>query len=418
MEDQPRKANADVTPEKRSRFSWPHLGRRSAIVLAILGGLIVLAAAGVAYAGYDYGQDYEGRIMPGSSIAGVDVEDMTPDEAMEAVRAAIEPQLNRVITVSWDDKDWTVTPKELGARNDADAAIAAAMQASSEASFFHKIRMSVFGDDLDFERDVAITYPRQGIRGFVRGLASSLDQEAVDAEIDYSSGWVEIRKEKEGRDVREAKSRRALMRALRTQDPTVKLSVKVEKPEVTSKDFDQILLLRIGENRLYLYDDGKITHEWDVATGQPEYMTPTGIWEVTELRYMPTWVNPDPEGWGADMPLTIGPGPSNPLGTRAINWSADAIRFHGTSADYSIGYNASHGCVRMHMWDVEELYELVEVGTPIVSTVVGELKPLYAAAPDPTPVADEGEATTESTEDTTTPSNENDGGQGKKKKNG
>jgi L,D-transpeptidase ErfK/SrfK len=147
------------------------------------------------------------------------------------------------------------------------------------------------------------------------------------------------------------------------------------------------LLLRIGENKLYLYENGKITHEWVVATGQPEYPTPTGIYEITEKRYMPTWVNPDPTGWGASMPLSIPPGPSNPLGVRALNWSAEAIRFHGTSATYSLGYNASHGCVRLSNEEVIQLYNMVEVGTPIVSTVVAPLRPMYASAPDPTVVA-------------------------------
>jgi len=103
-------------------------------------------------------------------------------------------------------------------------------------------------------------------------------------------------------------------------------------------------------------------------------------------------VNPDPEGWGKDMPASIPPGPGNPLGLRALNWSAAAIRFHGTSATYSLGYNASHGCVRMANESVIELYDLVDVGTPIVSTVVAPLKPMYVSAPDPTVVAeDEGE---------------------------
>ncbi|MGH2729382.1 MAG: L,D-transpeptidase family protein, partial [Actinomycetota bacterium] len=119
---------------------------------------------------------------------------------------------------------------------------------------------------------------------------------------------------------------------------------------------------------------------------------PEGIWEITEKRYLPTWVNPDPEGWGKDMPASIPPGPGNPLGLRALNWSAPAIRFHGTSATYSLGYNASHGCVRMSNDDVIALYDMVDVGTPIVSTVVAPLRPLYVSAPDPTVVAeDEGE---------------------------
>ena len=88
------------------------------------------------------------------------------------------------------------------------------------------------------------------------------------------------------------------------------------------------------------------------------------------------------------MPASIPPGPGNPLGTRALNWNASGIRFHGTEATYSLGYNASHGCVRMAMPDVEQLYDLVEVGTPIISLVASPLDPLYSDdALDPTPVA-------------------------------
>jgi lipoprotein-anchoring transpeptidase ErfK/SrfK len=68
------------------------------------------------------------------------------------------------------------------------------------------------------------------------------------------------------------------------------------------------------------------------------------------------------------MPAYIPPGPSNPLGTRALNLDASGIRIHGTTQDWSIGHAASHGCMRMHRWDVEELYELVEVGTPVIIT--------------------------------------------------
>ena len=89
------------------------------------------------------------------------------------------------------------------------------------------------------------------------------------------------------------------------------------------------------------------------------------------------------------MPAMIPPGPGNPLGTRALNWSADGIRFHGTEATYSLGYNASHGCVRMSMPAVEFLYDLVEVGTPIVSVIASPLDPLYVDAPDPTVVEED-----------------------------
>ena len=372
----------DVIPEPR-RFRLPRPGRRTAIVAAILLALAVLGVAGVSWATLDYSNDYAGRILPGTRVAGVDVSGMTHDQALIAVRDAIQPQLTREIEVSYKDKTWTVTPKEIGAKSDAENAVSAALAASRETSFFKRMNMRLFGEDLGFTRDVAITYPRQGVRGFVKGIASSYELEVRDAELDYSSNWVEIVPERAGRDVIETKSQRALMRAFRRGSDDAPLAVKKIEPNVTAEDFDQVLLLRIGENKLYLYEDGEITQSWTVATGQPEYPTPTGVYEVTEKRYMPTWYNPDPEGWGASMPLTIPPGPSNPLGIRALNWSAEAIRFHGTSATYSLGYNASHGCVRLSNEEVVGLYDVVDVGTPIVSIQVGGLKPLYGSAPDP-----------------------------------
>ncbi len=384
------KANDDiVASEPRGRF---RLSRRATLALGILAGLLVLSVAGVAWATYDYTNDYAGRLLPGAAIAGVDVGGMTPGDAVAAVGEAIRPRLDAELTVRWDDRTWTASPRELGARNDAEEAVAAAIAAGQSSSFLERAQMTILGDTLEFTRDIAITYPRQGVRGFIRGIAATLDRDAREAYIDYSTGWVEVVPEREGRTVVTATSRRDVMAALLAGATDVDLVVRTIEPKETTQDLDQVLLVRIGENKLYLYEDGEIERSWPIATGLPEYATPTGIYEVTELRYLPTWVNPAPDTWGADMPAEIPPGPGNPLGLRAINWSAPAIRFHGTSATYSLGYNASHGCVRMSNEDVIELYDLVKVGTPIVSTVVAPLRPLYASAPDPILVAaDEGD---------------------------
>lgn len=371
--------SADVLPDtKRGRFrpSLPRLGRRTAAVLV---ALFVLAFSGVAYATYDYDQNYAGKLLPGIVIAGVDVGGMTPADAFRAVDAAGKIQLDRKITVRYKEKTWTVTPRELGAKSNASDLVDAAVAESNDTGMLTKAAMAVFGDELDLESELAITYPKQGIKGFIQGVATALDREPIEASVDYSSGWLEFVEAKEGRTVLLKQSRRALSKTLKREQDNVTLAVKATKPEITENKWEQALLLRIGENKLYLYEDGKIAREYTVATGLPEYPTPTGEYYITEKRYLPTWVNPDPEGWGANMPASIGPGPGNPLGTRALNWNAPAIRFHGTEATYSLGYNASHGCVRLAMPEIEELYEIVDVGTPIVSLVAGPLKPQYTS---------------------------------------
>jgi len=352
----------------KSRF---RMGRRALIILAVLLGILGLGAAGVAYATYDYSTQYEGKFLPGVSVAGIDVAGMTTDEALEAVKTEIEPQLDRQITVTFKGRKWTTTPRELGAHGNGQAVVDTALAASEQASFMDKVGIRFLDDTLDFQQDVAITYPSRGAREFVEKIAGKVDAKPIDAALDYSTGWVKIAESQDGIKVDQDKSSKRLRRALRSGGGEVDVAYKTTKPQVTSDAFDQVLLVRHGERKLYLYEGGKITHSWTVAVGTPGFPTPTGVYEVTELRYMPTWVNPAPDGWGSDMPAEIGPGTSNPLGVRAINWSAPAIRFHGTENLSSLGTAASHGCVRMSNGDVVELYDRIKVGASIVSTTLG-----------------------------------------------
>ncbi len=393
------RANADVVPAPPSLWtrltpSLPRFSRRALVWTgSCLMAFVLLTGAGVAYATYDFSKEYRGLIFPGMHISGVDVGGLDRAQAIAQVRTALADELGRTISLRWRGRAWDVTPKQAGARTDVKSVVDSALHASNTATFFEKARMRVFGSGVTPDRSVAITYPRRGVLGFLEGLASGFDREARDATVDYSTGWVEVVPERDGRSLQIRKTFHLLDDALESGAEAVPVVVQTEKPQVKAEAFAEVLLLRIGENKLYLYEDGKITHEWPVATGQPEYPTPTGIYEITEKRYMPTWVNPDPTGWGASMPLSIPPGPGNPLGLRALNWSAEAIRFHGTSATYSLGYNASHGCVRMSNEDVIAFYDMIDVGTAIVSTVVAPLKPLYVSAPDPTVVEeDSGEA--------------------------
>lgn len=372
--DKTEAANADIVPEGSP--TRRRLGRVG-VILALVSGLLIMAVAGIAFAGYTYSKQFEGLILPGATVAGVDLGGLDADRALDAVEEAVGPQLDRKITIRHRDRTWEVSPRELGARSDAADAVAEALGASEDASFFDKTRMRLLDSELDFDREVAITYPKQGARGFIQGIASDFHRDPRDASVDGSTGWVEFTTEKSGRKVRVRKSRGRLLEALREGKSQVRLAVKEIEPEVTRDDYAQVLLVRIGENKLYLYEDGKIVREWIVATGLPEYPTPTGIFEIELKRYMPTWVNPSPDTWGKDLPATIAPGPGNPLGLRALNWTAPAIRFHGTTNIASLGHQASHGCVRMSNTDVIELYDRVEVGAAIVSVNVGYGSPLY-----------------------------------------
>jgi lipoprotein-anchoring transpeptidase ErfK/SrfK len=78
----------------------------------------------------------------------------------------------------------------------------------------------------------------------------------------------------------------------------------------------------------------------------------------------PTWYNRG-STWAENMPASIGPGPNNPLGTRAMTINGGGVLIHGTHDTGSIGSSASHGCVRMSIPDVEALFNQCNVGMPV-----------------------------------------------------
>ena len=119
----------------------------------------------------------------------------------------------------------------------------------------------------------------------------------------------------------------------------------------------------LSERKLYLYSEGKLVKTYSVAVGQPAYPTPMGSWKIISKVRNPTWTPPK-SPWAVGMD-PVPPGPGNPLGTRWMGLSAPAIGIHGTYADGSIGTAASHGCIRMHVHEAEDLFNRVYIGTPV-----------------------------------------------------
>lgn len=124
------------------------------------------------------------------------------------------------------------------------------------------------------------------------------------------------------------------------------------------------IVVNRGEHRLYFYRNGTLLKVYPVAVGMPQYPTPTGHFHITGKEKNPTYYSPK-SAWAVNMPKTIPPGPGNPLGTRAIGLTVPDIFIHGTYTSSSVGYSQSHGCIRMYINDVEELFPMVVTGMPV-----------------------------------------------------
>lgn len=132
------------------------------------------------------------------------------------------------------------------------------------------------------------------------------------------------------------------------------------------------IVINIAEVRLYYFTkDGKYVYTYPVGLGRAEWRTPIADTKVVRKQAKPTWYVPDSirdfvfEQTGNLLPDFIPPGPENPLGPFAIYLQKAGYLIHGTNQPWSIGKLISAGCIRMHNADVEELYNLVQVGDPV-----------------------------------------------------
>jgi lipoprotein-anchoring transpeptidase ErfK/SrfK len=116
------------------------------------------------------------------------------------------------------------------------------------------------------------------------------------------------------------------------------------------------IVISIPDHKLTLIEGERVIRVYDVATGKLSTPSPTGEFRIVNRVQHPTWYGPSG---------VVRPGPSNPLGTRWMGLSAHGYGIHGTNVPQSIGKFASHGCIRMRARDVEELFDLVPVGTTV-----------------------------------------------------
>jgi lipoprotein-anchoring transpeptidase ErfK/SrfK len=342
-------------------------GVRLASILGLSTAVLVVLLAGAAYAGYRYDRSTIARMLPGIHIAGIDVGGMTRAEAERAISWKAAAILDPTVQVKVAGHSFKRAARDLGTRVDVDGAVEEALHVSGSMGWPSRVFHRLFDRPVAHSIDLRVSYDRPTVTRFVTGVALRVRSSPQDASLDFLDGHLAVQEAKPGRALPIKRSATAVLTAVRGQLPAVQLATVSVPPEVTEEDLGMMILVRRSQNRLYLYEGTHLVKSYPVATGQLDlYDTPEGHFAVINKRVNPTWYNPARETWGKDEPAIIPPGPDNPLGTRALDLNAPGIRIHGTPNDESIGHWASHGCIRMHIPDSEELFSIVDVGTPVV----------------------------------------------------
>src|SRR5439155_25718232 len=108
---------------------------------------------------------------------------------------------------------------------------------------------------------------------------------------------------------------------LRTMRRPVRLPVRTTAPHSTDADAGATLTVDLPTNTLRLWRGFHVVRTYPVATATVPYSTPVGRWRIVAKEHDPVWINPG-DTWSKGMPPEIPPGPSNPLGLRALRTSA------------------------------------------------------------------------------------------------
>jgi L,D-transpeptidase catalytic domain/Putative peptidoglycan binding domain len=305
----------------------------------------LLALASVAVAAPSASPPPE-RIKPGVRISGIRVGLLTAEPARAKVRAAFERRLR----FTGEGKHWSETTQTLGASTSAGNAVTRALQAPRGARVKLRVRID-----------------RPRLRAYVASLDKKLSRPAVNAAVVGLTGsYTPIVSEGEpgsrvDRKIMSTRITKALRKNVRHRP--VPLATREVEPDVTSADIGSVIVIKRDTHQLTLFNGASAVRSFGVATGQPIYPTPLGTWSIVDMQVNPWW-RPPSSDWAQGL-KPIPPGPGNPLGTRWMGLSAPGVGIHATPDDASIGYSASHGCIRMHVADAEWLFNQVHIGTPV-----------------------------------------------------
>lgn len=324
------------------------------VALFTVCGLLLLVGGG-AVAAATYDAAHRDELLPGVVVGGADAGGRPVASVVRALDDRLPAIATTPVRIVAGGEEVRVTLDQLGLRSNAREVVARARADAEGIGTAKRVWHRLLGRPVDLRYDVRLEVDRAAVEREVGRLAAAVAVAPVDAGIDASSGMVSFLPAREGRAIDVAATTeqaydvavRIANGAAPAQAAEVRPAVEVLEPKV--KGFDDVILIRTAENKLYHYEGGAVVKEYRVATGTRRYPTPKGRFSVVLKRRNPTWVNPDPGGWGRGLPARIGPGPRNPLGTRALNLDAPAIRIHGTSNVASLGTNASHGLSLIHI---------------------------------------------------------------------
>jgi len=347
----------------RASLNRSHKVAIALVALVVLG---LLLAVGV----WAYDDAQKDQIAPGVEIGGVDVGGRDADSARKVIKREVVAPLKQPVVVTYDDKSYTLSASKLDPTADVDGMVQEAIDRSRDGTILDRVTRYASGGDVNANLTPQVKYDKKAVKDFVNQLAEQLNQDPVDATVAPDGSRLAKRAGEAGRSVDKAQMTDAINAAAQSpgRDQPVEAVVKTTKPEVTTKDlagaYPRYIYVDRGAFTLRFYSHLKLVKTYPIAVGQQGLETPAGLYHAQDKQVDPSWHVPNSAWAGSLAGQVIPPGPADPLKARWIG-IFDGAGIHGTDDIGSLGSAASHGCVRMSISDVIDLYDRVQVGDPI-----------------------------------------------------
>jgi lipoprotein-anchoring transpeptidase ErfK/SrfK len=339
--------------------------QRSFIAVAVIVFLLVAGAVSA----YAYDSSRDDQIAKGVSVAGTDVGGMSASKARSVVRAQLAASLEKPVVVTHGSRRFTLSARDAQVRADVDGMVDEALAASREGNVVGRTWRDVTGGEVDKQVPARVSYSSAAVQHMVSRVSKSIDQPARDARVDFPS--LHEVKEQKGAQVQAASLQRSIDQALAQPgaERQVKAPVEIVKPKVTrarlAERYPTVLIVDRNTFHLNLYKRLRLAKSYTVAIGAQGFDTPAGLYHIQNKAVNPAWSVPK-AAWAGSLGGTVVPGGTadNPLKARWLG-IFNGAGIHGTDEVGSLGHAASHGCVRMGISDVIDLYPRVPVGAPI-----------------------------------------------------
>lgn len=337
------------------------------LTLAVAG--MVLSAGGAYLYVWDRGQT--DAIARGVRVAGVDVGGLRAAQARALLESRLVVRLSRPVRLVAGKHVFLVRPGgAAGLRVEVGRMVELAVRRSRAGGMLRRAWRAFRNEPVRTTIPLQAAFSDSSLARYVENVARVVDEPAKSASVEPAAATLRVVAGHGGIAVEQDALRSLLARTLLRVDGTRTLRVPTRptRPRWTTADlarrYPSFILVDREAFTLRLYRHLKLARTYPIAVGRAGLETPAGLYHVNDREVNPSWHVPK-SAWAGDLAgRVIPPGPSDPIKARWLGFW-DGAGIHGTEETWSLGHAASHGCIRMSIADVEQLYPLVPMGTPI-----------------------------------------------------